>query len=202
MDHDLQTSEPASPEEVPQKVSRRALLRDLLAQGAALTAVAVAVSASLLPRPWLQTRVDPLTPAQWREVEALQALILPSEPSAPGAAELGATVYLRLALADPRLDPDDLESLTELLKNVADHVQRAGGTSFAALDVDKQTTVLKELLTDPDAAERFGVAVVFTLEAALSDPVYGGNRHGAGWRWLGLVPAWPQPPEPWFKGAV
>ena len=34
---------------------------------------------------------------------------------------------------------------------------------------------------------------LYIFEALLSDPVYGGNPEGIGWRWLGHRPGFPRP---------
>ncbi|MBI5608730.1 MAG: gluconate 2-dehydrogenase subunit 3 family protein [Deltaproteobacteria bacterium] len=178
------------------------MLRDLLAQGAALASLAAAVAAGVRLQHHRSAAEDPLTAGQWLDLAAVQALILPSEAEVPGAAEIGATQYVRQALADPRLEPDDLESLQGLLLALERGARQTGGPSFAALAAKNQADIIEKLLSDPEAAEQFGVVVVCTLEALLTDPVYGGNRNGAGWRWLGLEPALPQPPQPWFQGAA
>ena len=35
--------------------------------------------------------------------------------------------------------------------------------------------------------------ITYTLEALLSDPLYGGNTNGIGWKWLGHDPGNPRP---------
>ena len=41
--------------------------------------------------------------------------------------------------------------------------------------------------------------LVLTLEGFLCDPVHGGNRDEAAWRWLGHVPGQPRPTTPYLR---
>ncbi|MCM5704441.1 gluconate 2-dehydrogenase subunit 3 family protein [Larsenimonas salina] len=81
----------------------------------------------------------------------------------------------------------------------ATHVycQRQYGTSFAALDKAQQITVLEALeageidfnalgVADLPSQSFFAFLLQNTKEGFFADPIYGGNRHMAGWKLLGF----------------
>ena len=45
------------------------------------------------------------------------------------------------------------------------------------------------------------IILTYLLQALLTDPVYGGNPNGVGWKWLHHQPGFPRPPkdETYFK---
>jgi gluconate 2-dehydrogenase gamma chain len=68
------------------------------------------------------------------------------------------------------------------------------GRSFLALDDEQQELVLRDI-AESDAGENWlSTLLTYLFEALLTDPVYGGNPGGIGWKWLQHVPGFPRPP--------
>ena len=104
---------------------------------------------------------------------AFAARILPSD-DLPGAAEAGAVHFIDAALAGPFA-----AMLPAIREGVADLDARAatgGASRFAALPVDGQVAVMKQVENTPF----FFNARMLTIMGVLSNPSYGGNRDGIG----------------------
>lgn len=133
--------------------------------------------------------------ARWRLLDAVQRHLLPSEPDAPGARELGALAYLRTILNE---DPDKAEDRRFVLDGAGwleDMAGRITGKSFGALDEARREEVLRRIEASEAGSNWLALLLLYALEAALADPVYGGNPGGAGWRWLEHIPGFPRPPR-------
>lgn len=141
-----------------------------------------------------------LTAAEGREFDAIASRILPSEPTSPGARELGVLMF-----ADKILGGKGRDSLVPLRSGLAElsrmvSERHAGKTSFASLAPEQQDAILSECeASDPangtnDAGKAqlaarsglFNVALRLTSMGAFADPMYGGNRGKAGWRLMGF----------------
>ena len=126
---------------------------------------------------------------QWRCLEALLDTLIPPDDF-PGAVEAGVGAYLLRQLAG------DLAALLptyQLWLSDLDAESRAiRGLSFAELDLEERTTLLKsvemgEIATNwsLDPAPFFRQIVEHCAEGYYSDPDNGGNRDGIGWRMIG-----------------
>lgn len=109
--------------------------------------------------------------------------IVPPDDLGPGAAEMGAQVYIDRALGATK--SASLHAYQEGLKalDVA-----AGSGGFAALAPDKQDELLTtaengKLPGDPGGF--FAMLVQDTREGIFSDPIHGGNANFAGWDLMG-----------------
>jgi gluconate 2-dehydrogenase gamma chain len=134
-----------------------------------------------------------LDQAQWSTIEAVQDHLLPSEPDAPGARDLNATAYLDRALTDPGFDPDVKGFLLQGIGWLDEIAQAQEGSPFHQVDPAKREDLLRQI-ADSRAGERWlSNLITYCMEAMLSDPLYGGNPNGIGWRWLGHDPGQPRP---------
>jgi gluconate 2-dehydrogenase gamma chain len=135
-----------------------------------------------------------LTPAEGRTFAALADRILPSD-DLPGAEEAGVLHFADLGLGS------FFETMREPVRDgLADLDRRARtldatAAGFADLAPERQDEVLRAVETTPF----FDVARMLVLAGTFSDPSYGGNRDGAGWRLLGVEHRGSyQPPFGWY----
>ncbi len=127
-------------------------------------------------------RGDPfttLTAAEARAMSAFAAQILPSG-ELPGAADAGVIYFV-----DQGLGTHFANMLEPIRAGLADLDARARvanppGPDFAGLSSDGQVVVMRAVETTPF----FFTARMLTIMGMFSDPSYGGNRDGAGWRLL------------------
>jgi gluconate 2-dehydrogenase gamma chain len=161
---------------------RRFLLRSA---GAGLTALFPAVD--------LQASSD-LTDAQrWTVLDAVQQHLFPAEPDAPGAREIQALDYLRFVVADEGLGEEDRQFILKGAGWLEDMALKLTQHSFVNLQEVEREQVLRQI-EGSDAGENWiSTILLYLFEALLTDPIYGGNPDGIGWKWLGLQPGFPRP---------
>ena len=140
----------------------------------------------------IDIRATGLNGEQWRLVAAVQAHLFPSEEKVPGAPEVRATAWLQWVLSDPDLPA---ESRT-FFANGATGVERLAGQrfgrSFPDLGEAEREAVLREF--EGQGGQSWLREILhYILEATLTDPVYGGNPDGVGWRWLEHRPGFRRP---------
>jgi len=133
-----------------------------------------------------------LSAGQWRTLAAVQTHLFPSESEAPGAREANATAWLQWVLSDPGLPDERRAFFRQGVEQLEALTQAGHGQSFEALAEATRERVLRD-------HERQGggpwlrEVIHYILEALLSDPVYGGNPGGIGWRWLAHRPGYRRP---------
>ena len=124
------------------------------------------------------------------------AQILPSDDG-PGATEAGVADYIRKSLSGDhaRLRPmieDGLSRLDQLAR-------REWGTPYVQLTARDQDRILRFVQKGGEDSGSFeGGAFVhrmieLSLEGFLGDPVHGGNREEAGWKYIGFGVEGPRP---------
>ena len=199
----------STPARTPSSPSTGRTRRDLLAAGTAagLTAAGVLWWDGLLvgggprvePTP-PGTAARALDPALQATLAAVQDRLLPTTPDSPGAASTNTIGYLDAAMASPDV-PQDTK---DLVRQGAAHVDRSARwyrkNRFHELTALQQDAILRGLERDIRMGLRWLRAMlVLTLEGFLCDPVHGGNRDEAAWRWLGHVPGQPRPTTPYLR---
>ncbi len=172
--------------------------RAFLFQSGGLVAGGLAIAT--LPLAWLSacSRATPsaadLPDAVWRTLAAVQSHLFPSETNAPGAAEIGASGYLRATLAVPGFDPAERAAIIQGAEAVERQARARAGQTFAELAESEREAVLRAFETTNAGRRWLAGMLGYLVEALLADPVYGGNPNGIGWRWLAHNPGFPRPP--------
>lgn len=175
-------------------LSRRRFLFDSLK---ATTAICLLPGALLLPgcnedQQQEQARLAQIEP--WYTFAATQQQLFPDDGNGPDAKAINATVYLKFVLEASDTDPED----RQFMLNGVDWVNRFAidryKAVFANCDPSEQNTLLREIATSQAGDRWLAFLISYLMEALLSDPVYGGNPNGIGWKWLQHIPGFPRPP--------
>ena len=183
-----------------QTITRRAFLNRV----ALLSALAACYPQALLA----QRRAAAQAPAAgwlaqkpWRTLAAVQEHLFPAGADAPGAADIGATLYLYNALENPAADGGDREFVFKGVGWLNDLIREQGREPFAQLDEAERESVLRGVEQSRAGRNWLSLLLTYVLEALLADPVYGGNRERIGWQWLGHQPGFPTPPpdKTWYR---
>lgn len=136
-----------------------------------------------------------LTAHEGRTAEAVFARMFPADQDTPGAREIGVLSYLDRSLAgayaaDLAVYRGGLAAL-----DAASHARY--GRPFTDIGDSDQDAILGELergevagWTAPEQRPFFDLLRLHLQEGLFSDPVYGGNRDGLGWRTLGHPGIW------------
>ena len=122
------------------------------------------------------------TEAERRTLEVFSDRVLPPDGDAPGAAALGAVVFMDHYAAQ---HADVLEGIRHGLEVLDARVNEAhpGAGSFADLDGDAMDAIVGGL--EKDAPDAFWPLQTFVMVGAFSAPAHGGNKDKAGWALLG-----------------
>ena len=113
----------------------------------------------------------------------------------PGAIDLGVPGYIDRALADQRMShvkEDFLRGLGALMRRA----RGQHGKPFNQLTPEAQDallTVFKNSSKNSGEGHWYELLVVLTMEGALSDPSYGGNKDRKGWALIGFETSEPPP---------
>ncbi|RMH62158.1 MAG: gluconate 2-dehydrogenase subunit 3 family protein, partial [Calditrichaeota bacterium] len=134
-----------------------------------------------------------LTASQRQRLENVQDILFPSEPDAPGARDINAAEYLQAVLLDPRMDPEEMDFIINGLNWLEEEALERWEKSY-----NNMLPLEKEMLIEHVSGLDWGSSwlstlLLFIFEALLSDPLYGGNPDGIGWKWLGYTPGQPRP---------
>jgi gluconate 2-dehydrogenase gamma chain len=152
---------------------------------------------------------------EWRFINAAVARLIPSDGNGPGGVETGVPEFIDRQMEAPYghgaysymqgpFHPEAPPTLGYQLQYTPREVYRVGiadanksilgsnGKSFADLTPDQQDGLLKQMESGGISFERIPAAIFFaqllenTREGYLADPMYGGNRGMAAWKWIGF----------------
>ncbi|NNE68825.1 MAG: gluconate 2-dehydrogenase subunit 3 family protein [Rhodothermales bacterium] len=124
-------------------------------------------------------RFSTLTESEAAEVEALTALIMPSDETGPGAREAGVVWFVDAAVSG---DPDGLQELRAGLAELSAAAAGYGSPLLSALSPEDQLAVATAI-QDTDF---FGAMRSATLNGMFAHPRHGGNRDKQGWQLIGF----------------
>ncbi|MCB1875679.1 MAG: gluconate 2-dehydrogenase subunit 3 family protein [Chromatiales bacterium] len=136
-----------------------------------------------------ETEVD-----TWGLLGAVQERLFPTELSAPGAREINALGYLRGMLEGNHLPQEDAQFILQGAGWLQALSLERTGKSFLMLNGDEQDTLLRQIEASEAGENWMSTVILYIFEALLTDPAYGGNPDGIGWRWLAHTPGFPRPP--------
>jgi len=176
------------------RLGRRAFL---LRGGAALATAAALAGLPYALRKELtrETSFVMFSARQLEAVAAIQEHLFPKSPDSPGAADINATVYLETSITAAGIDPDSRNTIVNGVSRMQDASRERFDILFSDLDFQQREQLLRYLADNTRWGRAWlSLLLYYILEALLSDPVYGGNPGGIGWRWLEHQAGFPRPP--------
>ncbi len=133
----------------------------------------------------------------FKVIEAVQEVLFPKGLHAPSASEFGATNYLAVVSTHSSFVKDDLRFLKEGASKLMEEEPE-----FLKMNPKDQDETLREFSESKIGRNWTSLLLFYTIEALLSDPIYGGNRGEKGWQWLNHHTGKPQPKERFAKRSV
>ena len=132
----------------------------------------------------------------WSTIASVQNHLFPSEQEAPGAVEINALSYLHDFLSNPATDSSEVEFILSGVLLLQRHLSQTYSQqmNFADLSIEQREILLREFEKQADGRRWLVNILNYILEALLTDPVYGGNPDGIGWKWLEYRAGEPRPP--------
>jgi gluconate 2-dehydrogenase gamma chain len=155
------------------------------------------------------------SPDEWRFINAAVTRLIPSDGHGPGGIETGVPEFIDRQMEAPYgygayfymqgpFHPDAAATLGYQLQYTPREIYRVGiaeanksslgigGDSFADLTPDNQDRFLEQMEKGKISFERIPAPSFFAQllenarEGYLADPMYGGNRGMAAWKWIGF----------------
>lgn len=135
------------------------------------------------------------SPKQKEILIIVQEFLFPPDGDGPGASEIYADKYLQWVVLDPEMDKEEIKYIFKGIGWVEETAEEEKQHEFLKLDTKNQIEILT-YIADQDWGESwYSVLLTFIFEALLSDPIYGSNPNGIGWKWLNHNPGHPRPEE-------
>ncbi len=137
---------------------------------------------------------------EWREdpwwtLYEVQEHLFPHAEDSPGAKDLQATLYLKRELADPRVSRKEADFIVKGVEWLNDMAMKTQSARFVDLDYKKREAVLRQIEKSKEGQRWISLVIYYVIEALLTDPIYGGNLDGSGWKWLSHHAGFPRPTE-------
>ncbi len=109
--------------------------------------------------------------------------------------KLNVVGYFKGVLKDTRISIDQRHYLINGTRWLDETAEEEYDKSFLKLTHDEKERLLKKI-----SMLRWGDSWLYKVmgyyfETAFSDPIYGGNINGVGWKWLAYEPGFPRPNE-------
>ena len=136
---------------------------------------------------------DWLNNPTWQTLAAVQEVLFPAGENIPGASDIAATVYLRNAIENPNADAEDKEFIFKGIGWLDGLTEEHHKKNFMQLSTLQQEKIIQRIVKSRAGRNWVSMLLSYTLEALLADPVYGGNKNEAGWKWLQHQPGYPTP---------
>jgi len=137
---------------------------------------------------------------EWQTISQVQEILFPAADDVPGASDIGASTYLHNTIENPDADAEDKDFIFRGIGWLDDLTQQRHKKRFIQLTAAQQQQTIEVIVKSRAGRNWVSTLLTYTLEALLTDPVYGGNKNEAGWRWLQHQPGHPSPPadKTWF----
>lgn len=131
----------------------------------------------------------------WLTLSEVQQHLFPQEKSSIGARDIQALEYLRATMNAPDFDNDEKKLIHNGVSWLNDLSKQTYTKVFVRLDDNSKEKILRRIEGSRAGERWLSTLLTYLLEALVTDPVYGGNPNGIGWKWLQHQPGFPRPPE-------
>jgi len=132
--------------------------------------------------------------ATWQTLAQVQEILFPAGEDIPGAGDIGANIYLHNAIENPNADGEDKDFIFRGVGWLDGLTQERHEKTFLQLTPQQQEEIIHTIVKSRAGQNWVSSLLTYVLEALLTDPVYGGNHNGIGWKWLEHQPGYPAPP--------
>jgi gluconate 2-dehydrogenase gamma chain len=129
-----------------------------------------------------------LTVDSWSIIQQTQNILFPKQKDAPSADEFDATIYLMNVSKHPTFNSTDLKFLDHGAKEL---IRRE--KNFLKQDTKQQNQSIENFSKTTFGENWLSLLLFYTIEALVSDPIYGGNKNELGWKWLRHNAGLPRP---------
>lgn len=174
-------------------ISRREFITRTTLLGSLALSYPAAALAELRLSKGEQDAADWLNNPEWQTLAAVQEVLFPAGEDIPSAGDIGATIYLHTAIENPNADGEDKDFIFRGIGWLNELTQEHHKKTFVQLSTVQQEEIIQLIVKSRAGRNWVSTLLTYTLEALLADPVYGGNKNQAGWKWLQHQPGYPAP---------
>ena len=126
-------------------------------------------------------------------LKAMQQDLLHGTDAMPSYEQINPNKYLLIIFNHSRIGDDEKEYLRNGARWLNEEALEMYEKPYASLDADKRQRVLISF-SSHDWGESYIYKVLsYMMESMLGDPIYGGNKNGSGWKFLGHRGGQPSP---------
>lgn len=129
----------------------------------------------------------------WKTIAQVQETLFPAGENIPGAADIGAVIYLHKAIENPNADGEDRDYIFRGIGWLDELAQQRYIKNYIQLSEKQKEKIIEETVQTPAGRNWVSLQLTYILEALLCEPAYGGNPAGVGWKWLEHQPGYPTP---------
>jgi len=129
----------------------------------------------------------------WKTIAAVQEHLFPADKDSPGASDIQALNFLKKMINAPDIEDSERERIKNGSKWLNDFSIQLHKKTFIDLDEINREKVLRKIESSSAGHRWLSLLMTYLIEALLSDPIYGGNKNGMGWKWLEHQPGYPTP---------
>ena len=141
----------------------------------------------------MQQKLSLLSEKQLAILSSVQQILFPPDGNGPGASDIHATEYLLWVLSDPEKDPEEVQYIVNGIGWVDETADETFSKPYNELTQPEKETLIESISHESWGESWLSIILTFIFEALLSDPQYGGNPDGTGWKWLNFTAGQPRP---------
>ena len=106
--------------------------------------------------------------------------------------------YMLLVFAHSRIDDEEKEYLRNGAKWLNEEAMTMYKKNYTSLEHQERQRVLISFSSHDWGESYIHKILSYTMEEYLGDPIYGGNKNEAGWKFLSHIGGEPRPKEPYL----
>jgi len=143
----------------------------------------------------LEEKIDTgiLSREDFQLIQSVQGILFPKDRYGPGAREINADKYLLWVLGDRRMDPDEKQYLLNGIRWTGETSRETYAKPYNHLNQKQKEKLIEKISAENWGENWLSMLLTFIIEAMISDPIYGYNEDGIGWKWLAHTPGMPRP---------
>ncbi len=130
---------------------------------------------------------------EWEILKKVQEHLFPPTTDFTGANGINAAAWLQNLVSDKNNDPEESEFIKKGITWLEESSIEIEEKSFLKLSFDQREDVLRQIEKDDWGERWISLILLYIFESLLSDPLYGANPDGIGWKWLDHTPGYPRP---------
>ncbi len=117
-------------------------------------------------------------------IELLQQDLFPSTPNVPTPKDINAYAYLVTILHHSRVSDANKAFIRNGVQWLNEEAIEIYNKTYIKLSAQERQNTLKSIAKYRWGENWIDTILTYIFEAMLGDPIYGGNKNKAGWRWL------------------